>query len=231
MPPPFLFHRCELGEGFEMQAISRSIVLGLGICACVMPQASAAQARQGQVGVVQPVTGAEIPSSVGMLLMIRSTIEAVNQANQTANYSVLYLMGSDSFRRSNPPEVLAQVFSQLRMTRANLSPALALSPQLNRPARFENGALRLEGFIPSQPNRILFDLSFVPVQGTWQISSVQVQLARASTPASVQAPAAKVPASPARGPASSSQRQGGPARNAPAKPNTQRPARETPTGR
>ena len=106
-------------------------------------------------------------------MMIRSSIIALNQANQTGNYTVLQDLGAPAFRSSNNSARLAQVFTQLRQRNLDLSPVLFFSPKLvQQPKIAPNGLLRLVGYFPTTPEQVNFDLYFQQVAGEWRVFGI-----------------------------------------------------------
>lgn len=118
----------------------------------------------------------QIPQAAGLLVLIKGSLIALNQANQTGNYSVLHALGSDNLRATTNPQTLAQSFAAFRQRNVNLSPAIYLDPQLSRPAAIEGGRLHLVGSFPTQPLRITFDFWFEPSQGQWKFIQLNAGL-------------------------------------------------------
>jgi hypothetical protein len=111
------------------------------------------------------------------LIMIRSALLALQQANQTGNYTVLYALSAPGFQKNNSPERLSQIFSKLRSKNFDLSGILVLDPQLTiLPEIYSNGTLRMAGFFPSVPMQVYFELQFTPVQGQWRIVAMTVDV-------------------------------------------------------
>jgi hypothetical protein len=163
-----------------------------------------------------------MPDPYKMNMLIRTTLIALNQANQTGNYSVLRDLGTPQFQAMNTDASLAMNFSTLRQRNLDLSPVVFFDPKLIRPAAVQpNGVLRLTGFIDSKPERILFDLGFEATQGQWRLAAVIVDMkpappdqpaaadasgtkaapAKKAAPKSTNAPAATAPANRAATPA------------------------------
>jgi hypothetical protein len=145
-----------------------------------------------------PAANSIIPNEYRMNLMIRTTIVALNQANQTGNYSVLRDLGAPGFQAANTPTRLAEAFNQLRNRSFDLSPVLFFDPKLIRPPAIQpNGLLRLSGFFPTAPQQVDFDLAFQLVEGNWRLFAIAVDTS--ATPAAgteqtpAQPPEAKVP--------------------------------------
>jgi hypothetical protein len=111
------------------------------------------------------------------LILIRTSIIALQQANQTGNYSVLYALSAPGFQKLNSPERLSQIFANLRGKKFDLSGILVLEPQLTLlPVVYSNGTLRMAGFFPSVPIQVYFDLQFAPVQGQWRLVAIAVDV-------------------------------------------------------
>jgi hypothetical protein len=131
----------------------------------------------------KPVAQPQLPPPEAMIILIRSSLVALSQANLTNNYSVLNNLGSQSFRAANPPAQLAQRFSAFRDNRIDMNPVVFLTPQLTQQPSIVNGKMRLIGFFPSSPMQVNYDLTFEPDQGTWKLFGIGVNLAQAQTQA------------------------------------------------
>ena len=132
-----------------------------------------------------------MPAPDEMLGLIRTTIIALNQANQTGNYTVLRDLAAPDFRNANDASRLGIIFQVLREQSIDLSPLLQISPEVSEtPAISGQGLLRLAGFFPTQPLRVNFDMSFQLVEGHWRPYTISVYLARLE--AQLQAPALTV---------------------------------------
>ena len=115
------------------------------------------------------------------LILIRTALIALQQANQTGNYSVLYALSAPGFQKVNSPERLSQIFAKLRSKNLDISGIVVLEPQLTTmPEMYSNGVLRMGGFFPSVPLQIFFDLQFAPVQGQWRIIAISVDVGGAT---------------------------------------------------
>ena len=111
------------------------------------------------------------------LILIRTSLVALQQANQTSNYSVLYGISSPSFQNTNSPERLGQIFTNLRGKNFDLSGVVVLEPQLTiTPEVYESGVMRMAGFFPSVPLQVYFELQFIPVQGVWKLLAIGVNV-------------------------------------------------------
>ena len=112
-----------------------------------------------------------------VLILIRTTLVAVQQANQTDNYSVLYGISAPGLQQANSSQRLSQIFANLRAKNFDLSGVVVLEPQLLAlPELYSNGVMRIAGFFPSVPMQVYFDLQFIPVQGQWRLVAVGVDV-------------------------------------------------------
>lgn len=129
----------------------------------------------------------------GVLILIRSTLLALDHANKTGDYSVLRELGAPEFKTNNPAR-LAEAFAKLRNEEVDLSGAAVLEPQLTLMPQIEtNGMLHMAGFFPSAAMQLNFEFAFAPVDRQWKISGMSVKLG-ASAPS---APASSLPVAPA----------------------------------
>jgi len=178
--------------------ISRSLAT-LALCSCisapafsqakpgatVMKAAPAAGAPVGKPGnPAVPSSAVQAPDSATLLILIRSALETLNQANATNNYSVLYGMGSPTFQKANPIPALESNFAQFRQNRISLYPALVLAPRLQQNPMFDGTRLRMVGAVPSRPLNITFDIQYERIDNVWKLSIISVGMAQpAQTPA------------------------------------------------
>lgn len=119
-----------------------------------------------------PVT---MPPQEVLVMMVRSTLAAVNQANFTENYSVLHGMTTPVMQTRLTPSHFGKAFADLRKQGLDLSPVLVLAPQFSvAPALMPDGLLRLNGFFPSRPTQIDFAIDYRAVGGFWLIEALSV---------------------------------------------------------
>ena len=149
----------------------------------------------------------------GVLILIRSALLALDQANKTGNYTVLRDLGAPAFQ-ANSAARLGEIFAKQRADNLDLSGVAAIDPQLSLLPQIEsNGLMRMAGFFPSVPSQVNFELTFTPYNGQWRLFGLSVALGSAAPvapapqppvaapPAATRAPAArKTPPAPARKP-------------------------------
>lgn len=115
------------------------------------------------------VTGPEIS------MLIRTTLVALHQANQTGNYTVLRDLGANSFRTINNPVRLGNIYSKIREAGLDLSPAVLLDPFMTKaPLIDANQVLIIEGYFPTEPLNIIFKMGFRFEFENWRLLSLSV---------------------------------------------------------
>jgi len=130
--------------------------------------------------------GPQVPDANQLVILIRSTLLAVNHANLTGNYTVLRELGTPGFQQSNNPVRLADVFRGLRERNLDIGPIAVLDAKLRRqPSLDANGQLRLIGFFPSRPEQVNFDLVFYKRNGRWLLDGIALN----TTPSQAARPA------------------------------------------
>jgi len=179
-------------------------------------QAYAQMQREPQQQVAQPppppqrasAPGLVVPDDDRLLVLIQTTLIALNQANATSNYTVFREIGAPGFQAANSTAKLTEIFENLRHKNIDMSAILLLQPKLLRkPTIGADGMLRVTGFFPTQPLQVNFDLAFQPVEAQWRLFGISVgtspaqpvaiepqplptQTPNPSPPAAVQPPAA-----------------------------------------
>jgi hypothetical protein len=144
----------------------------------------------------------------GVLMLVRSTLLALDQANKTGNYTVLRDLGAPGFQ-VNTAARLAEIFAKQRNDNLDLAGVAVIEPQLSLLPQIEpNGLMRMAGFFPSVPSQVNFELIFAPVNGQWKLFGISVSVTQAGpvappaapTPPAAQ-PKAKAPQAQAQPPA------------------------------
>ena len=136
------------------------------------PPAPAATAAAPQQSAPPRPAGQAIPNADGLVILIRSSIIALQQANVSGDYAVLRDIGAPSFQQVNSPEKLSQAFADLRGRKMDLAEIAVVSPRLlAEPTIDAKGFLRLTGFFPAASERVNFDLAFQMV--SWALALVR----------------------------------------------------------
>lgn len=150
--------------------------------------AAIASGGRAQQAAAQEPKPAQIDRN-GVMILIRSTLLALDQANKTGNYTVLRDIGAPGFQ-SNTAAHLGEIFAKLRDDHLDLSGVAVIDPQLSLLPQIEtNGLMHMAGFFPSVPTQVNFDLAFAPVNGQWRLFGISVSIGQ-------MAPAAPAPPEP-----------------------------------
>ncbi|TFI57195.1 hypothetical protein E2493_15900 [Sphingomonas parva] len=114
-----------------------------------------------------------LPDELVVMKLVWSSLIALDQANQTGNYSVLRDLAAPTFQSRNSAATLAGIFQALRNQRVDLGNALLVTPTFDfAPALVEGGLLRVRGRFPLRPTAIAFDLLYQPVDGQWRLFGI-----------------------------------------------------------
>jgi hypothetical protein len=187
-----------------------AVFVCLAAAAVTVPHDLPAQAPQ-QAAAPKP---AQIDRN-GVLILIRSTLIALDEGNKTGNYTVLRDLGAPGFQ-NNSAANLAEIFAAQRRDNVDLSGVTVLEPQLSLLPQIEaNGMLHMAGFFPSVPTQVNFELVFAPVEGIWRLFGISVNLGQAAPSAPNPQAAATRPAA-AKPPAAKSAKPAAAAKSSPA---------------
>lgn len=153
-----------------------------GMCATTFAQepkkvdgAASAGAREQ---LAKPAT--KIPEADELLILIRTSLLALNDAIATENFTVLRDRVAPSVREQNSPSRLSQIFAPLIAQRLDLSAAAILPPKLqSSPTIDSDGRLRVTGFYPGPKLQTNFEITFEVVKRRWQLYGLNVSLAPA----------------------------------------------------
>ena len=107
--------------------------------------------------------------------LIRSTMIAVDHANQTGNYSVLRDLGASQLKDRQNIADLAGIFRGMRQANSDLSSTVLIDPRIVGGAKLTtDGKLGLKGYFPTQPQVITFDLAYIFEKSSWKISTITI---------------------------------------------------------
>src|SRR5262245_62221835 len=122
------------------------LVPGLLVAGAVTPLA---QQTPPQPHAVPQQAAAPKPANIdrnGVLMLVRSTLLALDQANKTGNYTVLRDLGAPGFQAANTAARLSEVFAAQRKDKLDLSGVAVIDPQLSLLPQIEpNGMMRMAG--------------------------------------------------------------------------------------
>src|SRR5215475_7265528 len=171
------------------QLILRSLML-VALAAASSSSVWAAEAK-APLGAHAP-TPAPIDRN-GVLILIRSTLLALDHANKTGNYTVLRDLAAPGFQ-VNTAARLAEIFAGHRRESLDLSAVIVIDPQFSLLPQIEtNGLMHMTGLFPSVPKQVNFDLAFAPVNGQWRLFGISVALGQTGPVAPPDPPVAQRP--------------------------------------
>ena len=129
----------------------------------------------------------------GVLILVRSTLLALDHANKTGNYTVLRDLAAPGFQVNNAAR-LAEIFAGHRREGLDLSGVIVIDPQFSLLPQIEpNGLMRMTGFFPSVPKQVNFDLVFAPIGGQWRLFGISVAVGQTGPVAPPDPPVAQRP--------------------------------------
>ena len=114
-----------------------------------------------------------VPHPNQLMILIRSTLLAVNHANLTGNYTVLRELGTLGFQQTNNSAQLAEIFRELRNRNIDLGPIAVLDAKLVRERRSMPVVVSAcRGYFPSRPEQVNFDLAFMMMGDRWRLHGI-----------------------------------------------------------
>ncbi|MGJ8562329.1 MAG: hypothetical protein ACSHXY_02145 [Alphaproteobacteria bacterium] len=116
-----------------------------------------------------------VPDENTLARLVWATMIALDNANRTENYTVLYFLGSPDFQRRNAPRQLSDIFLNLRQNRVDIGRTILSTPTYYIPPEIlSDGTLRLRGGFDYRPKSVRFDLLYANVNGGWRINAISV---------------------------------------------------------
>jgi hypothetical protein len=126
-----------------------------------------------------PSAQVKIPSPINLLLLIRTSLIALDQANKTSNYTVLRDFGGSGMQRFTTAQ-LSDSLAGLRQRHADLAAVTVVTPLVTQqPVIDPHGLMSLAGYFPTRPAQIEFQLVFQVEQGRWRLFGLNVAIAAA----------------------------------------------------
>jgi hypothetical protein len=137
--------------------------------------ASAAQAKARPTAAPRPAAAKAAIPFPQALVLIRSTLTSLDQADQTGSYMVMSALGNADFRSANPAEKLATQFAAMRGY--NISAILVTEPKFTQlPTIDGKGVLSMAGFYALDPYVLSFRLAYAPESNQWRLAGLAVSL-------------------------------------------------------
>jgi hypothetical protein len=128
-------------------------------------KASSEQAVQSD----RPSISAQIDKN-GLLILIRSTLYALDLSNKSGNYTILREMSAPGFAAVNDAARLSASFRSQRDRNLDFSGVLVYEPTMTTmPEIDKSGMMHFAGYFPSASSQINFEMIFAPVNGRWKL--------------------------------------------------------------
>jgi hypothetical protein len=119
----------------------------------------------------------KVPSERALEALVKATLLTFNDANVTGNYDVFHARLSKPFREQFPVGRLAKRFEEFRKKHLDIDIVAALKPSYDPAARIDDdGRLLVEGWFPTEPLWVYFNLEFIPSDGEWKLISINVKV-------------------------------------------------------
>lgn len=142
-----------------------------------------------QPGAQQAAKPAPIDKN-GMLILIRSTLYALDLSNKSGNYTILREISAPGFAVVNDAARLSASFRSQRDRNLDFSGVLVFEPTMTAmPEIDKNGMMHFAGYFPSASSQINFEMIFEPVKGRWKLFGLAADVG----PAGPAAPAPQPP--------------------------------------
>lgn len=167
----------------QMRAAAGLMLAALAMQAAVPFSAAFGQEKAApKAGRTTKPESAPTPANIdrnGVLILVRSTLLALDHANRTGNYTVLRDLGARGFQ-ANTASRLAEIFAGQRADGLDLGGVAVLEPQLTLLPQIEpNGMLHMAGFFPSVPSQVSFEMLFQAEGGEWKLFGISASVGKA----------------------------------------------------
>ena len=119
----------------------------------------------------------KVPPDRVLEALVKSSLLSLNDANVTGNYAVLHAKLSKPFREQFPPERLKATFKEFQTNGADFDIIAAMPPSYDpRPVVDDDGKLVVKGTFPTEPQRLRFELEYIPSDGEWKLIRIYVKV-------------------------------------------------------
>lgn len=122
----------------------------------------------GSLALAAPARAQKLPDAMMQEVLIKSTLLTFNDANVTANYTVLHAKMSKPFRDQFPPDRLKVAFKDFSEKHIDIALVAAKIPVPGMPASINDGVLTLEGHFDAAPKKLKYILGYIMSDGEWK---------------------------------------------------------------
>lgn len=133
----------------------------------------------GALALVAPAQADDrIPDAFAQEVLIKTTLLTFNDANLTGNYTVLHAQLAKPFRDKSAPDGLKQAFKAFADQKIDFGLIAAMPPVASSDAKINaaRGSLELRGSFATKPNRVTYELDFLPSEGRWKPALIDVRV-------------------------------------------------------
>lgn len=124
-----------------------------------------------------------VPNERALEALVKATLLSFNDASVTGNFTVFHAKLSKPFRQQYTPERLRETFKSFVDQQIDFDVIAAYKPVYDPAASVDgDGRLVVKGHFPTEPNRVVFDLAFIPSDDEWKLISIHVKTERAPQP-------------------------------------------------
>ena len=121
-----------------------------------------------------------VPGELALEALVKTALLSFNDANVTDNYTVFHAKLSKPFRDQFTPEKLKETFKTFAEKHIDFDIIAAYKPVYDpEPKVDEQGKLLVQGYFPTEPTRVAYDLKFIPSDGEWKLIAINVKTERA----------------------------------------------------
>jgi len=120
----------------------------------------------------------KVPSAIMQEILIKTSLLTFNDANLTGNYTVLHAKLAKAFRDKITPDRLKQEFKAFADQKADFGLIAAMPPIASSEATINSarGSLELRGYFATKPNRVTYEIDFLPSEGQWKPALFDVRI-------------------------------------------------------
>src|SRR5689334_7680134 len=112
----------------------------------------------------------KVPSEPALEALVKSALLSLNDANVTGDYAVFHAKLSKPFREQFSPERLKDTFREFADKHVDYDIIAAYKPVYDKPPSVDDeGKLLIEGYFPTEPKRVHFNLDFIPSDSEWKL--------------------------------------------------------------
>jgi hypothetical protein len=136
-------------------------------------------ATQAKSAIPSIAPGLTVPGPEVLLVLVRTTLIGLDQANKTGDYTVFREYGGPALKAYTVAQ-LGDMFANFRTKGVDLAPVAVVTPTLTEtPTIGKDKILRLVGVFPTEPLQIHFEILMQNDSGSWRPGALSVTLAPA----------------------------------------------------